>query len=115
MSINIFLIRLLQFATFAVFLFAVLVYSGIFLLLPLDILFQITRMLHAMGLPVILALAAGCGAMWYVGKKLWQMTELWQLVVEVGMLFVDFGREQIKRYDELLAVYRQNDLSTDEE
>lgn len=106
MNINVFLIRLLQFITFAVFLFAALVYAGAFLLVPLDIIFQVTRLLHGIGLPTIMALLVAGGAVWYVGKRLWEMPALWHLVWDVGMQIVSFGQAQVKRYDEVLADYR---------
>lgn len=106
MNINVFLIRLLQFITFALFIFAALVYAGVFLLVPLDLLFQATRILHGIGFPVVLAFLAAGAALGWLGKQVWEMPELWRLVVDIGMKLVALGREQIKRYDEVLAVYQ---------
>ncbi|BBL70685.1 hypothetical protein [Methylogaea oryzae] len=106
MNINVFLIRLMQFITFALFIFAALVYAGVFLLVPLDILFQGTRVLHGMGFPVVLAFLGAGAALGWLGKKVWEMPALWQLVLDIGMQLVAHGREQIKRYDDVLASYQ---------
>lgn len=106
MNINVFLIRLLQFITFALFIFAALVYAGVFLLVPLDVLFQATRLLHGMGFPMVLAFLAAGGGLGWLGKKVWEMPALWKLVVDIGMQLVALGREQIKRYDEVLAAHQ---------
>lgn len=108
MNINIVLIRILQFTTFALFLFGALVYVGVFLLLPLDLLFQIMRALHAIGLPVVIALLAAGGAVGYVGMQLWKMSDLCHLVLDIGKQMLAMGRAQLKRYEELLAAYQPN-------
>lgn len=106
MNINVFLIRLLKFITFALFLFAMLVYAGAFVLLPLDILFQLTRVFQGFGMPVVMALLASGGVLGYVGVKLRDMPGLYQLVWDIGVQLITFGRGQISRYDELLAGYQ---------
>lgn len=106
MNINVFLIRFLQFTTFALFLFAFLVYAFTFVLLPLAVLFQVTRLLHGIGLPVVIALLAAGGAVGYVGKTLWQMSNLCRLVWDIGMQMVAFGQAQIQRYEQVLAEYQ---------
>ncbi|TAN51917.1 MAG: hypothetical protein EPN21_05340 [Methylococcaceae bacterium] len=106
MNINIFLIRFLQFTTFALFLFAFLVYAFTFVLLPLAVLFQVTRLLHGIGLPVVIALLGAGGAVAYVGKTLWGMSTLCHLVWDIGMQIVTFGKAQLQRYEQVLAEYQ---------
>ena len=96
------LVKVFKFVTFVFFTLTALVYVGIILLLPLDILFQIVRILHAIGLPTVIAAALGIGAIGYLGLRIARMPALCDLVVDIGRQLVDFGHAQIKRCDALL-------------
>lgn len=99
MKVNVALIKLLQFITFSLFLFSALIYTGTFLLLPLDVLYQVTRGLQALGLPVVPALAAGCGVLAYAGYSLCKCTGLCEAIVETGVELLQFGSQQARRFD----------------
>lgn len=103
MTVNVALIRLLQFITFSLFLFAAMIYEGAFLLLPLDILYQVTRGLQALGLPVMLALAAGCCVVAWAGRALWKRAALCCAIAEIGVELLQFGSLQARRFDALDA------------
>ena len=47
MKLDQILVKAFKFITFVFFTFTVLLYFGVLLLLPLDILFQVTRIFHA--------------------------------------------------------------------
>jgi hypothetical protein len=99
MKVNVALIKLLQFITFSLFLFSAMIYEGTFLLLPLDVLYQVTRGLQALGLPVVLALAAGCGVLAYGGYSLRKRADLCRAIVEIGVELLQFGSRQARRFD----------------
>jgi hypothetical protein len=99
MKVNVALIKLMQFITFSLFLFSALIYEGTFLLLPLDVLYQVTRGLQALGLPVVLALASGCGVVAYAGYSLWKRAGLCEAIVETGMELLQFGSQQARCFD----------------
>jgi hypothetical protein len=103
MKVNVALIKLMQFITFSLFLFSALIYESTFLLLPLDVLYQVTRGLQALGLPVVLALAAGCGVLAYAGYSLGKRAGLCEAIVETGVELLQFGARQARRFDALAA------------
>lgn len=96
------LVKVFKFVTFVFFAFAALLYFGILLLLPLDILFQVTRIFHAIGLPTVISAALGIGALGYVGLAVSKMPELCALILDVGKQLVAFGHAQIRRFDDQL-------------
>lgn len=97
------LVKVFKFITFVFFSFTALLYVGVLLLLPLDVLFQIVRLFHAMGLPTVIAAALGIGAVGYLGLQISKMPALCALVVDIGKQLVAFGHAQIRRCDALIA------------
>jgi hypothetical protein len=106
MKLNLLLARVFQFVTFVFFTFMTLVYVGLILVLPLDILTQIIRLLMGIGFPVLLAAAAGIGALGYLAYAVSRMPELYTLMYEIGRDLVLFAHRQIKRFDPLIASAR---------
>lgn len=102
MKLDQILAKVFKFVTFVSFTFSALLYIGILLLLPLDILFQVTRLFHAIGLPTVLAGALGVAAVGYLGLQVSKMTALLDLIVDIGRQIVSFGHAQIKRCDTLI-------------
>ena len=96
------MVKIFKFITFVFFTFAALMYAGILLLLPLDLLFQITRLFSAFGLPTLMAATIGICALGYVGLAVSKMPELCELVVDIGRQLLAFGHSQIKRCDALI-------------
>ncbi len=96
------LVKVFKFITFVFFTLTALIYVGIILLLPLDVLFQVIRILHAIGLPTAIASVLGIGAIGYLGLTISKMPALCELVVDIGRQIVDFGHAQIKRCDALI-------------
>lgn len=102
MKLNVALAKILKFVTFVLFTFMTLVYFGVLLLIPLDLLFQVIRLFHAIGLPTVIAAAIGLGALYYVGKAILKMPALYELVLDIGKQIVSFGYEQIQRFDSII-------------
>jgi hypothetical protein len=102
MNLNVALAKTFKFVTFVIFTFMTLVYFGVLLLLPLDILFQIIRLVHGIGLPTVIAVVVGVGALFYVGKAVAAMPALYELLLDIGKEIVTFGHAQIQRFDALI-------------
>ncbi len=96
------LVKVFKFITFVFFTFAALLYVGVLLLLPLDVLFQVVRLFHTIGFPTAIAALIGIGLVGYLGLTISKMPELCGLIVDIGKQLVAFGHSQIKRCDELL-------------
>jgi hypothetical protein len=96
------LAKVLKFFTFVLFMFMVLVYFGFLLLLPLDVMTQLTRIFSAIGLPTVIAAALGIGGVGYLGYRIYQLPQLYQLVIDIGMELIAFGQAQLRRFDPLI-------------
>ncbi|MEW6037330.1 MAG: hypothetical protein AB1648_03620 [Pseudomonadota bacterium] len=103
MKINLILAYAFKFVTFVFFSFIILVYAGLLILLPLDILFQVIRIFAGIGFPTVVAATVGIGALGYVGYKMYLAPALYKLVVDVGYQLIEFSRAQLKRFDDLIA------------
>jgi len=101
MKLHLILPKAFKFVTFVFFTFMTLVYFGVLLILPLDILFQIARILHAIGLPTVLATGLGIGAVGYLGYAVAQRPALYELILDIGKELVSFGHRQIERFNVL--------------
>lgn len=103
MKINLLLAYAFKFVIFVFFSFTILVYAGLLILLPLDLMFQVTRIFAGIGFPVVIAALAGIGALGYVGYNLYLAPALYKLVFDVGCQLIEFTRSQLKRFDDLIA------------
>jgi hypothetical protein len=95
------LAKALKFITFVLFTFMMLVYFGVLLLLPLDVMFQIIRLFEGLGLPTIAAGAIGVGALAYLVYTVFKLPRLHQLILDIGVQLIYFGQDQVKRFDAL--------------
>jgi len=102
MNINIALTKTFKFITFVLFTFMALVYFGVLLIIPLDIMTQLIKLLHGLGLPTVVAVAAGIAGLAYLGWVVSKMPELYKLLLNIGVEIASFGNTQIKRFDALL-------------
>jgi hypothetical protein len=102
MKLNIALTKIFKFITFVLFTFMALVYFGVLLIIPLDIMAQLIKLLHATGLPTVLAVAVGIAALGYLGWVVSRMPALYTLLFNIGIDIATFGNTQIKRFDALI-------------
>jgi hypothetical protein len=102
MSLEPILLKVFKFVTFVFFTLAALLYAGILLLLPLDLMFQVTRLCSALGLPTLMAASVGVGVLAYVGLAVSKMPQFLELITDIGRQLVAFGHDQIKRCDALI-------------
>jgi len=102
-NIDLILIRFFQFILFAVFVFIVLVYFATLLLIPLDLLFQLQRVLVLVGVPAVLAVLLTAGFVVYVGRALWHKPEIWRYLLDTGMTLFNFAVEHVKGMEQMAS------------
>jgi hypothetical protein len=102
MKLDLILAKVFKFVTFVLFTFMTLVYFGVLLILPLDVLFQIVRIFNAIGLPTAIAAVAGIAAFGYLGYAVSRMPALYELILDIGKQLVAFGQAQIHRFDTVI-------------
>lgn len=102
MKTDMILAKVFKFITFVLFTFMTLVYVGVLLVLPLDVMFQIIRLFQGIGLPTVVSAALGISALGYLGYTLSRMPELYRILIDIGIELVTFGQAQIKRFDALI-------------
>ncbi|HFD13147.1 MAG TPA: hypothetical protein ENJ32_11875 [Crenotrichaceae bacterium] len=100
-NIDLIFIRFFQFILFAVFVFIVLVYFATLLLIPLDLLFQLQRVLVFIGIPAVLSVIATGALVTYAGFYLWKKPELWRFLLDTGMSLFNFAVEQVKSMEQM--------------
>ncbi|MGZ8217636.1 hypothetical protein [Methylomagnum sp.] len=103
MKIDLILTKAFKFVTFVFFSFAMLVYFGILIIIPLDIMFHIARLLFSIGLPTPVAVAVGVGALAYIGHAIWKLPALSGLILDIGKELISFGHKQIERFDTVVG------------
>jgi hypothetical protein len=106
MKIELALTTVLKFLTFVLFTFMVLIYFGLLLLLPLDVLTQLIRIFGAFGFPTLIAGALSIGAVGYLGYAIYRMPQLYHLLLDIGVELIAFGHAQLKRFDPLIEAAR---------
>lgn len=112
--VNVALARLFQFIVFVIFTFAVLVYFGTFLLLPLNILVQLINLFALIGLPNIIAAVLAAALLAYIGYLVYRMPDLYKTVMDIGVELVMFGYSQVKRFEKIVKSIKgiSSDTST---
>ncbi|SMF96853.1 hypothetical protein SAMN02949497_4267 [Methylomagnum ishizawai] len=96
------LAKVFKFIVFVMFTFMMLVYFGVLLVLPLDVMFQIIHLFQGLGLPVAVAGGIGIAALGYLVYSIYKFTKLHQLLLDIGLQLIYFGQDQVKRFDDLI-------------
>ncbi|MBS1211594.1 MAG: uncharacterized protein H6R26_210 [Proteobacteria bacterium] len=102
MKLNLILAKVFKFVTFVLFTFMTLVYFGVLLILPLDVMAQLIRLLVGIGLPTIVSALAGISVLAYLGLIVYRTPALYQLVLNIGIDLANFGHAQVKRFDPII-------------
>lgn len=105
-SVHIGLIRLLQFVNILVFTFVVLVYFGVLILLPLDIFFQLARLLKF--LPLMIEVFVAGGIVGYLVYSAYRMPFLTRTLVDGGVELGMLGMQQNSKFQEFVEQVRQS-------
>ncbi len=106
-NIDLILIRFFQFILFTVFVFIVIVYFTTLLLIPLDLMFQLQRVLVFIGIPAILSVLATTGLVAYAGYTLWKKPEIWRLLLDVGMSLFNMAVERVKEMEKMAIAAKE--------
>ena len=106
-NIDLVLIRFFQFILFVVFIFIVIVYFATLLLIPLDLMFQLQRILVFIGIPAILSVLATSGFVAYAGYTLSKKPEIWRLLLDVGISLFNMAVERVKEMDKMAIAAKE--------
>ncbi len=97
--VNLGLIRLFEFLTLLVYSFFVLVYFGVFLLLPLDILSLVIDGMGLIGLPAAVSVPVGIAVSGYFCYLVYQLPGVYQILLNGGTELTNAGYAQIQRLE----------------
>jgi hypothetical protein len=100
-NIELTLLRFFQIILLAIFAFLVVVYFGALLLVPLDLVVQLTKVLMAVGIPAVVAVLASAGGVGYVGHLVWKLG-IHTFLINTGMMLFNLGRDSVKELDEIV-------------
>ncbi|MEE9412221.1 MAG: hypothetical protein V3V22_04125 [Methylococcales bacterium] len=106
-NIDLVLIRFFQFILFAVFVFIVIVYFATLMLIPLDLLFQLQRILVFIGIPAMIAVLLTMGAVAYAGYTLWKKPEIWRFLLDVGMSLFNMAVDRVKEMEKMASAAKE--------
>lgn len=96
-NLNVALVRLLQFVVFMLFTFMVMVYFGVLILLPLDVVVLISKLLGGSLVGVVVALPVVA----YLGKIVYNTPGLVQMLVDNGIDLVNTGKDRVAAFNKL--------------
>jgi hypothetical protein len=102
-SVNVALIRLLQFVVFVLFTFIVLVYFGAMILLPLDLVVLLTKFLSAIGIGEFFGALLAVPAIAYLGKIVYSTPGLVSMIIENGIDLANMGKQRVDAFNKLAA------------
>jgi hypothetical protein len=101
-SLNLAVIRLLQFVVFALFTFIVSVYFGVLVLLPLDLVVLVTKLLGAIGIGSLFGAVIAVPVVAYLGKVVYSTPGLVNMLIENGVELVNMGKQRVAAFNPLL-------------
>ena len=102
-NVNIALVRIIQLIVFLLFTFIVLTYFGTLLLIPLDVLTQMTALLTWVGLPGVLAAMLALPIVGYLGYLVYKIPRLLSTVLEIGFELAIIGQSRVCEFNEIVA------------
>ena len=100
-SINVVLIRFLQFVVFVLFTTIVLIYFGTMVLLPLDLVVLLTKFLGALGIGSLFGAILAVPAVAYLGKIVYATPGLIQMIIDNGIDLANTGRQRVDAFNKL--------------
>jgi hypothetical protein len=102
-NVNIVLIRIVQLVVFLLFTFIVLTYFGTLILIPLDILTQISALLTLIGLHGALAALLSLPIVGYLGYLVYKIPRLLPTVLEIGFELAIIGQSRVREFNDIVA------------
>ncbi len=107
MKLNIVLAKTVQFIVSVIFVTMVMFYFGMLLMIPLAVMWYAT-LISSYFLPFWLSVIVGIGVMGYLGLKVSKMTEWLDVLLGIGIDFVEFGFKQNERFHPLIGDSQPN-------
>jgi len=101
-SLNVALVRLLQFVVFALYTFIVLVYFGTMILLPLDIVVLISKLLGVVGIGSLFGAIIAVPVVAYLGKIVYSTPGLIQMIIDNGIDLASTGKQRVAAFNKIV-------------
>ncbi len=101
--VNIALVRIVQLIVFLLFAFIVLTYFGTLILIPLDVLTQVSALLTVVGLPGALAAVLSLPIVAYLGFLIYRIPRLLETVLEIGFELAIIGQSRVCEFNDIVA------------
>ncbi len=100
-KVNVALVRLLQFVVFCLFTFMVLVYFGVMILVPLDLVVLLTKLLGFIGISGIFGAVIAVPAVAYLGMIVYKTPGLVEIIINTGLDLVKTGKERVEAFNKI--------------
>lgn len=101
--INIALVRIVQLIVFLLFTSIVLIYFGTLILIPLDLIAQLSALLTLVGLPGALAALLSLPIVGYLGYLVYKIPRLLSTVLEIGFELAIIGQSRVCEFNDIAA------------
>jgi len=105
-SVNVVLIRFLQFVVFVLFAFIVLVYFGTLVLLPLDLVVLLTKFLGILGIGNLFGAIVAIPVVAYLGKIVYQTPGLIQMLIDSGLDLASTGKQRVDAFNQFVEAVK---------
>lgn len=100
-SINVALVKLLQFLVFALFTFMVLAYFGAIILLPLDMVALLIQLLGVVGIGGFVAALIAVPVVGYLVLMVYKTPGLVQMLLDTGIDLVSTGKNRVEAFEQV--------------
>lgn len=105
-KLNVALVRLLQFVVFVVFTFAVIVYFGAMVLLPLDAIALLIKLMGVVGLHGFIGALIAILVVGYLSLIVYRTPGLCKMVVDTGVDLVKTGKVKVEAFNEIAGAVK---------
>jgi hypothetical protein len=109
-TVNVIIVRAFEFLFFVLFTYLILVYGGILLLLPLDLVVQIIHALNFVfgdhGFLYAFFSVAAIAALVY---RIYKMPVLWKAILDTGYALVRLGYKQNRYFEAMIRSFSDNE------
>ncbi|MDD4916067.1 MAG: hypothetical protein PHW13_13650 [Methylococcales bacterium] len=100
-SLNVAVVRFLQFVVFVLFTFIVLVYFGALVLLPLDLVVLLTNFLATLGIGSLFGAIVAIPVVAFLGKIVYNTPGLIQMLIDNGLDLASTGKQRVNAFNKL--------------
>lgn len=100
-NLNVAVVRFLQFVVFVLFTTIVMIYFGVLILLPLDLVVLISKALGLVGIGSLFGTIIAVPVVAYLGKIIYNTPGLLQLLIENGLDLVHTGKLRVDAFNKI--------------